>query len=130
MSTLIQRGYRLINRLAETSAAESVRYLRGTTEISSELPAIFKSPQIELIDEGGASIIGRKFMWEVKRSRLLWNGAEDRPRANDVIEWTRGNKTHSFTVQPEIGATPEAGAVDMRSEWIPVSVKLTGTKVE
>ncbi len=130
MLTPVQRGYSLLNRLAQPMAAESVRYLRGTTEISSAMPAIFKSPQIELIDEGGASIIGRKFIWELKRDQLLWEGVEDRPRINDVIEWTRGNKTHTFTVQPEVGATPEAGAVDMRSDWVPAFVKLTGTTVE
>ncbi len=123
MTNLLDRGYTIMNRIVEPIAAATVRYIRATTEISSALPATFSAPRIDSIDEGGATNIGRQYTFELKRSELLWEGREDRPRVNDVIEWIVGGLLYRFEVQPEQG-NPEAPAVDPRSEWVPASVKL------
>lgn len=125
MPTLIQRGFALMNRTVGTAAGENVRYLRGATEIHSALPATLAAPQFELIDEGGATIIGRQFTWQLHRAELRWNGQEDFPRANDIIKWIHNGIRYWFVVQPEVGAEPEAGAFDPRSDWIPATTKLT-----
>lgn len=128
MATLLRRGFALLNRGMEAAASEAVRYLRGPAVISEGMSATLAAPDVETVTEGGATIIGRQFTWRVKRSELRVENVEDKPRRGDRIEWDFGGKVHVFEVVPEL-ASPAAGAVDMRSDFIPVSVKLVDQRV-
>lgn len=123
MSTLLQRGYRLLNRAMEPAAAESVRYLRGAVAVSDAMPALLSAPQIEQIADGGVAIVGRQFTWLLKRAELMLEGQQITPHRSDRIEWDSNGRTYVFEVLPDIGS-PESGAVDPRLEWIPASTKL------
>lgn len=118
MSTLLQRGFRLLNRCMEPAAAESVRYLRGAEVISDAMRALLSAPQIEVIADGGAAVVGRQFTWRLNRDDL-----GTKPKRLDRIEWFNGGKTYKFEVLPEAGQ-PEAGATDPRSDWVPAAAKL------
>lgn len=125
----IDRGFDLLNRVVTPAAADSVRYTRGATVISDALPAALSAPQIQLVMEGGVAIVGRQFKWSLKRSELLWEGAVDRPRRNDRIEWLRDGRIYAFEVLPETGGS-ESAAVDPRNDWIPATVQLLGVTDE
>lgn len=123
MATQLQRGFALLNRVMEPAAAESVRYIRGATVISDELPALLSAQLIEQISEGGPSIVGRQFTWRLKRDELRWDNAPTKPRRSDRIEWVHGGTTYQFEVVRDV-AGAESPEVDPRSEWIPANVKL------
>ncbi len=129
MTTLLNRGFRLLNRCTETVAAESVRYLRGALVISDALPATLSNQQIEQVTSADSVVVGRQFTWRLKRSDLQIDGAEQKPQRDDRIEWVHCGKTYVFKVLPELGL-PEAGAVDPRSDWVPASVKLDSVSDE
>lgn len=123
MATLLQRGFRLLNRCMEPAAAESVRYLRGAEVISDAMRALLTINRVDLTTQDGASIIGRRFVWQLKRDELMVNGAEVRPERLDQIEWDYNGRTYAFQVLPE-QAMPEDRAVDMRADYIPANTQL------
>lgn len=123
MTTHLRRGFAMLNRVMEPAAAESVRYIRGATVISDELPATLSAPQIEEISEGGGSVVGRQFTWLLKRDELLIDNAQVRPQRNDLIEWFHNGTTYVFEVLPGSGGVASDN-VDPRSDWIPASAKL------
>ena len=123
MDSLIDRGHALMNRIKSPAKATTVRYIRGAAVISDALEAGLSNQQIEQVTGAGVAFIGRQFTWDLKRDGLFVDGAVDKPRRDDRIEWVRSGQTFVFVVMPELGS-PESNAVDPRSDWIPASVKL------
>jgi len=124
MSTLIDRGYRLLNRAMVPAAQLLVRYIRNSTVISEELPATLSRSEIEQVTDGEVTAVDRAFRWRVKASELLWANAPTLPLRSDTIEWTLDGTVYVFEVLPSFGET-EAGASDPRNEWIPATAKLS-----
>lgn len=125
---LVDRGYRLLDRGARTAAGMTVRYLRGAEEVSSELPALLNSADIEQVIEGGATVVGRQFVWQVHRAEMLLGNAPITPQPLDFIEWSRDDAVYVFKVMPD--AALAAQAVDPRSPWLPASTKLIERRSE
>lgn len=126
MTSLIDRGFALLNRATTPAAVTTVRYTRAATVISEALPATLSNQQIEQLSDSGTSVIGRQFTWRLKRADLVIGGAKTDPQKFDKIVWVWAGTEFVFEVLPETGA-PEMGAVDPRSDWIPASVKLIET---
>ncbi len=127
MSTLLQRGYRLLNRAMEPAAAESVRYLRGAVAVSDAMRAALVTADIQQIRDGGAAVVGKQFVWRLYRSDLMTDSGELKPQQSDRIEWDWNGKTYVFVAMTELNR-PEYGAVDPRGNWVPVSTKLDEVK--
>jgi hypothetical protein len=123
MASWIDRGFALLNRTTSPAAETTVRYSRAATVISEAMPATFTAAQVQSVANDGATVIGREFHWSLKRQELRWDGAEDRPRRDDVIEWELNGRVYHFVVLPE-PLRSEALAVDPRSDWVPASTKL------
>lgn len=125
MVAIIDRGFALLNRITEPAATTSVEYQRGGDVLVASLTAHLSAPQIEVITEGH-SIIGRQFVWRMRRSELPepTEGVEKKPRRGDKIVWTLNDNTYTFEVLPEINQA-EVGPSDPRSEWVTASFKLT-----
>ncbi len=125
---LLDRGYRLLDRGAQAAAGLTIRYLRGDEEISDELPAMLTAADIEQVIEGGSTVVGRHFVWQVHRAEMLLEGAAIKPEALDIIEWTKDETVYVFKVMPD--AAQAAQAVDPRNPWLPASTKYVGIKDE
>lgn len=123
MTTLINRGFSLLNRVMEPAAAETVTYKRGAKVIGEGVLATLSNQQIEQLTSADTAIVGRQFTWRVKRSDLVIDGSEVQPESFDRIEWYRNGRVYVFQVMPELGL-PESNSVDPRSDWVPASVKL------
>lgn len=123
MTTLLQRGFARLNAAMQDVAAESVRYIRGATVISDAMPALLSAPQIQVVTDGGLSVVGRQFNWSVSKDELIAEGVRDQPRRNDVIEWICGGTTYAFEVLPDIRGS-DAAASDPRDGFWPAAAKL------
>lgn len=123
MTTLIARGYALLNRVAEPAAAESVRYLRNAIVVSDALPAIIAAADITQVLEGDGTIIGRQLQVRLKRSHLVIDNVPIQPEPYDRIEWIHDGRTIVMEVLKD-AVRGEAPAVDERSDWVPASVKI------
>lgn len=123
MTTLLQRGFALLSRGMEAAAVETVRYTRGVNVVGEGVRALLSNQRVEQVTDGGAAIIGRQFTWQLNRDDLRLNGEAFKPLKSDRIEWELNGKTYVFLVMPEV-ASPEAPAVDPRSEWITAVAKL------
>lgn len=122
MTSLVDRGYRLLNRAMPAAARLEVRYLRGTTVISDTLTATLSRSEIAQVVEGEVTAVDRATRWRVKASELLLENEPTLPKRGDVIEWSREDAVYVFRVLPSNGEV-EAGASDPRNEWIPVTAK-------
>jgi hypothetical protein len=120
---MIERGYALQNRVVEAAASFIVRYCRANSVISEAMPATLSAAQLQSVDSNASEIIGRQFRWQFKGDELQWEGKQDRPRRDDVVEWTYGSRTYVFKVLPET-LQSEALNVDPRSGWVPASAQL------
>lgn len=122
MTSMLSRGYRLLNRAIEPAAGDTVRYLRNGDVIGDAVRVANTAAEIEQVIDAETTIIGRQMTMWVHRDDLMLNGQRLTPLRADRIEWIYGGRTHVFEVVPDTDQS-EFGEVDIRKDWLPARVK-------
>lgn len=123
MTTLIDRGFALLNRATQTAAATTIRYIRDATVITDELKATVGSAEVAQVTSGDTAIIGREITIRVYRPDFVLDAAEIKPQRGDLIDWRpRPGVLCQLEVLPS-ATGPEAGEVDQRNDWLPLTAK-------
>ena len=129
MTTLVDRGYRLLNRATSPAARVEVRYLRGSVVVNEGISATISRSEMAQVVDGEITAADRSFRWSLKADELELGGERLTPHRGDTVEWRLDGMVYSFELLPANGEL-EAGAFDPRRAWIPFTANLIDTHTD